>query len=172
MMTPSRFKTALLAGAALTAAATAVAHAADRAPIAPVAIEQAIAAADQGDADKALPAKPPGGWTIYAAGAAILAAIARLVGFRRIAAGAKNASAAAAKAATATARVVGRAIGSPFRAAIALLSLGLLALTGVGLYDIEWIGGMVFGALMAGAVFLGAHKARRTLAFARRTARR
>jgi hypothetical protein len=170
MTTSLRLKTALLAAASLTAATAATAYAADRAPMEPVAIEHAIAAVDHGEADKAAPASAVKGWTLAAGAAAALAAIARLVGFRRIAAAAKAAGPAARRAASAAVtasgeavKAVGRAVASPVRFILLMAGLGVFALTGLGLYDIEWAGGLIAGVVIAATFFLGARKLRKTL---------
>ncbi len=73
-----------------------------------------------------------------------------------------NASAAAAKTAV-------RAVRSPLRFLAWTAGLVLFALTGVGLYDVEWIGGLIAGAGLAGLAAFGSMRARS--AFARRPAR-
>jgi hypothetical protein len=161
MKTSARLKTALLAAASLTAAMAATAHAADRAPIEPVAIEHAIIAADQGEADKAAPAVR--GWALAGAAAAALAAIARLIGFRKIAAAAKAAGPAVVAAGGAAVKAVGRAVASPVRFVLLMAGLGVFALTGVGFYDFEWAGGLVAGVLVATTFFIGLRKLRSSL---------
>jgi hypothetical protein len=163
MKTSSRLKTALLAAASLTAAMAATAHAADRAPIEPVAIEHAIIAADQGEVDKAAPAPAVRGWALAGAAAAALAAIARLIGFKKIAAAAKAAGPATVAAGAAAVKAVGRAVASPVRFVLLMAGLGVFALTGVGLYDIEWAGGLVAGVLVATTFFIGMRKLRNSL---------
>lgn len=171
-MSPTRFRNALLAGAALAATTGAVIHASSGAPIEPVTLEQVAAPVDQSGEEKAAPVRPKGGWAIYVAGAAALGLLARLVGFRRIAAGAKAAAAATLESAKVAGRAVRRALASPFRAAVFLVSLGLVGFVGVGLYDVEWLAGMAFGAIVAAASILGAHRARRALASWRSPVRR
>jgi hypothetical protein len=170
MRTLTRFKTALLAGAALAAATGAVAHAADRTPLEPIAVEleHAIEVADHGDAEKSQATHPVKGWVIYAAGAAMLAAIARLIGFRRIKAATKAVGAAAGKAAQAGAKAAGdvgvlaaKALASPLRLAMLAAGLVLIGLAGIDYYNLEWAAGLVFGALMSIAALRGARKVRR-----------
>ncbi len=136
----------------------------------PVRIEQAVHAADQGDADKVGPTSPAKRWAIAGVAAAALAGIARLIGFERIAAAirsagpvAKRAAAAVATGAAEAARAVGRVAASPFRAIAIMTGLGLVALAGAGLYDVEWVAGVAFGAIMATAVLFGAKRARKAL---------
>jgi hypothetical protein len=168
MTTLTRFKTALLAGAALAAATGAVAHAADRTPLEPIAVEHAIEVADHGDAEKSQATHPVKGWVIYAAGAAMLAAIARLIGFRRIKAATKAVGAAAGKAAQAGAKAAGdvgalaaKALASPLRLAMLAAGLVLIGLAGIDYYNLEWAAGLVFGALVSIAALRGARKVRR-----------
>lgn len=163
MKTSACLKTALLAAASLTAATAATAYAADRAPTEPVAIEHAIIAVDHGEADKVAPASAVRGWALGAAAAAALAAIARLIGFRKIAAAAKAAGPAAVAAGGAAVKAVGRAIASPIRFVLLMAGLGVFALTGVGLYDVEWAGGLVAGVLVATTFVLGMRKLRKSL---------
>jgi len=165
----TRFKTALLAGAALAAATGALAHAADRAPSEPVAVEHAVEIADHGEADKSTAPHPLRGSAIYAAGAAALAAIARLIGLRRIKAAAKAVGNAAGKAARAGAQaagevgaVVSKALASPLRLAMLAAGLVMISLAGIDYYDLEWAAGLVFGGLVSLAAILGAQRARRS----------
>lgn len=165
MESSSRLKAALLAAISLTAASVAVAHAADAVPVEPVAIEHAVQSADH-DQDRASPAVIAQKVGLAAALAAGLAGLARLIGFRRLkkvaaataVAAAKVASAGAAATATAV-KAVGKAVASPFRYLMLLASLAVAALAGVGLYDVEWAGGLIFGAALATTAMLGARKA-------------
>lgn len=177
MKTSSRLKAALLAGAALTMATT-VSHAADRPPIEPARIEHAATLADHGGDEAAAPSSPARKWAIAGFAAAALAGVARLIGWRRIRAAAQAAGPAVANAAKAVAsgtselvRAVGSAIISPIRLAVLAAGLALVALTGIGLYDIEWAAGLVFGALVTLSVMIGAGKARKALSVWRSTAR-
>lgn len=156
-----------MAGAALAAAFAATAQAADRPPIEPVRIEHA-AIAEHGPADD--PASPPAkGWTIYVGAAAALAAVLKLIGARRlVAAGAaigpvvRQTAEAVASGAAKAGEAIGRAVASPFRAAFLATGLGLFALTGIWLFDVEWLAGLLFGALSAGIVLFGLGKVRRS----------
>ena len=177
MTTSLRLKTALLAAASLTAASIAVAQASDAAPIEPVAIEHAVHVADH-EADRAGPDVTAKKLGIAALGAAAIAGFARLIGWRRVKAAAAattrfagEAASAGVAATAAAARAVGRAVGSPIRFALFFASLGLFALTGVGLYDVEWMGGIVVGAIGAASLLIGAREARKAFAFKRKSAR-
>lgn len=178
MKSAPRLKTALLAAVSLTAASVAVAHAADRPAMEPVAIEHALEAADSAHdrAGSIVTAQKIG---IIAAAAASLAGLARLVGFRRIKAAAALTAKAAGRAvsagAAATAGVANaalRAVASPFRFAMLMAGLALIAFTGIGFYDVEWAAGLIFGALFAATMMLGAGKLWKSLATAPVRARR
>lgn len=169
MKTSSRLRTVLFAAASLTAVTVAGGHAAAAAPVAPIAIEQAYQAADQDDA-KAAPSFTVKKVGIAAAAAAALAGLVRIIGVRRIKAAAVQTAKVAAQAASSSlaatkvvARAALRAAASPFRFAMLMAGLVLVAFTGVGFYDIEWAAGLVFGALLAATALLGFGKLRRAL---------
>lgn len=155
---PRRVKIAMMAAASLFAAAAASspAHAGEFDAAAFPATVEAFVAPDIGHAAGAgeEQGKPIATWALIAAAAAALAGIVKLLGVKRVAAAvvqtttmvAKNATKAAARAA----KAVGSAMSSPLRMIMAFAGLALFALTGVGLYDIEWIGGMAVGLAMAG----------------------
>lgn len=167
MMTRSRLRTGLLAGVALVTAG-ATAHAADLPPNEPVSVGYAVG---QKEPEKAIPANLPSGWAIYAAAAAVLAALAHAVGVRRIAAGLKTATAASVKAAGGAAATVGRVLASPIRSASLLVAIGAVALLGVGSHEIEWLAGAAFGAIIAASVLLRVRRARKASAAERRPIR-
>ncbi len=165
-----RLKTALLAAASLTAAGMAVAHAAERAPMEPVRIEYAVNVADHGEERIAAEAHPAKHWAIAGAAAAALAALARLIGFKKINAAIDAAAPVIGRAANAAVRASGSAVraiaaaaASPFRFALLMGGLALVALTGVGFYDVEWAGGLAVGAVFTGSFFLGARRFRKVL---------
>lgn len=173
MKPSSRLKTAFLAAASFTAVSAAVVSAAEAPPMAPVAIGHAVTAVDMGKerAATVITVKNAG---LAALGAAALAGLARFIGFARIKSAVAASAAAAGKAASASlaatasaAAAVGRAVASPFRFAALLAGLAIVALTGVGLYDIEWAGGLVFGAVLAATLIFAAGKLRKTLVSAR-----
>lgn len=113
---------------------------------------------------------------LIAAGAAVLAALGGLIGWKRLrraalAAGPVLAEAArsAAKAPAAVVRAAGAAMARPFRFAAFLVSLAAFALFGVWLYDVEWLGGLAAGAAGVAAMWMGSARLHR---FARARARR
>lgn len=176
MNSPSRLKTALLAAASLTAASAVVAGA-HSAPMEPVATEHAVIAADH-DSERAPPAITAQKAGLAALATAALAGLAHLVGFGRIKKAAQKtmdaAGAAAAVGLNATvtaAKTVARAAASPFRFMAMLAGLAIIALTGVELFDFEWAGGLLFGALIATTVILGARRARKAFAGSTRSVR-
>lgn len=60
----------------------------------------------------------------------------------------------------AAAKTVGRILRSPLRALAWMAGIVLFALTGVGLYDVEWLGGMAAGAAIAAAAAWGVARTR------------
>lgn len=165
-------KTALLAAASLTAATAAVAHAA-AAPPPPVAIEHMVTAADAAP-ERTAPAISGKSAGLAALAAAALAGLARFIGLGRIKSALAVGAAAAGEAASAglaatqsAVKAVGRVIASPFRAVALFAGLAVVALAGVGLYDVEWAGGAVIGALFTAALILGVGKLRKMLVPAR-----
>lgn len=121
-------------------------------------------AVDHHDEQTALGAKKAGLW---AAAIASLAGIAGLLGprklFSAVSKGAGRAASVAVKAGAGAAKAVGRAAASPLRFAALIAGLSLFAMTGVGLYDIEWIGGMIIGASLMGVGAFGVMKTRKAL---------
>ena len=117
--------------------------------------------------------KPMGAkkWALIAAAVGALAGLVRLIGARRVAEivteSAVKTARVAAGAAAGTVRVVGRTLSSPLRYLAVLFGLALFALTGVGLYDVEWIAGLVSGAAVTAAGLYGMWKTRRALVPAR-----
>lgn len=163
MSNRNSLKYALLAATALAATAPVIAPAA----AAPMESAAPIVHA----ADEPSPAAPMK--TARTIGIAGLAAafVAGLFGSRRVRALLRKAAPVAAGAAravaaapVAAARAVGRAASSPFRFAMIFGSLGLFALAGVGLYDVEWAGGLAAGILMAALVFGATGSAKRAFA--------
>lgn len=172
-MTISKLKSALLATAVLGVSATAApVFASDPAPLE---IVQPAHAPPAHAADEVAPsaAKKAG---LIAAGAAVLAALGGLIGWKRLrraalAAGPVLAEAArsAAKAPAAVVRAAGAAMARPFRFAAFLVSFAAFALFGVWLYDVEWLGGLAAGAAGVAAMWMGSARLHR---FARALARR
>lgn len=176
-MTHARMKTAFLAAASLTAASMAIAPAIAATPMEPVAIEHVIVAPDH-EAERAGPAINARGIGIAAAALAALAGLVRLVGLRRLKSAAIAAAtasgkvvAAGADATVAVVKTAARAVSSPLRFLLLMAGLGLFALTGLGLYDIEWAGGLIVGAAMTGLALLGAARTKKVFAFNRSRSR-
>lgn len=173
MIASRNMKTVLLAAASLTAASVAVAHAANQAPMEPVAIEHAVVAADHGDEPSAagITVKKLG---MAGAAALLLAGLARLLGVRRVKAAAQataefagRAVTAGAEATVSAAKAVARAASSPFRFAAIFAVLSAVGLAGVGLYDVEWVGGFAIGIALSALVLVGLSGLRRALSPAR-----
>jgi hypothetical protein len=70
----------------------------------------------------------------------------------------KKAAHAAAKAPAAAMKAVAKTTSGPMRYAIIMASLGLTAFMGIGVYDVEWIGGLVIGAALVGLSWYGARR--------------
>ena len=104
---------------------------------------------------------------LWAAAVASLGGILALVGprkmFNAVSKGAGQAAGAAMKAGASAVKTVGRAASSPLRFAALIAGLSLFAMTGIGLYDIEWIGGMIAGASLIGVAAYSAMKTRKVL---------
>jgi len=171
----------MLAAASVLAAAAALTPAGARdfdpaAHPATYAVEtQSIAhAADHADEQAAPGAAKK--WALLAAAAGVLAALVKLIGARRVAEvvseGAVRTARAAATGAVVAVRAVGRAAASPLRTPAIIFGLGLFALAGVGLYDVEWIGGLVAGAALTGVLAWSLWKMRLALRPLRVKARR
>lgn len=161
------FKAALLAGAALVPGAAAAPAAFQSSSPTEIAIGAPSVIVHQADEIETLLVRKAG-W--LAAGAAVLAALGGLVGWKKIkraflAAGPMAAGAirAAAASPARAARAIGAAAARPLRIALAFASLGLFALFGIGLYDVEWAAGLVAGALAVALVWAATGKARKTL---------
>jgi hypothetical protein len=155
------FKFALLAATALAASGAGAAAA-----VAPARTE--ILAPVEHAADEAAPLPAAAKLGIAAV---LAAAFVNLVGLRRlhrlfVKAGpaAAKAAGAVAKAPVAAARAVVKAAASPFRFALLFGGLGLFALAGVGLYDVEWAAGLLAGLALAALGFRGASGVRRVFA--------
>lgn len=164
-------RNALLAAASALAASAALhpASASDFDGAAHAAAAYEVQAADAGavaatqtDEKPAIGAKK---WALIVAAAGALAALVKLIGAKRVAetvtAGAVSAARATARTASGAARIVGRTVSSPLKFLAVLFGLALFALTGIGLFDVEWIGGLLSGAALAGAGVYGFLKTRR-----------
>lgn len=149
-------KAALLAASSLLAASASFSAAASQPfpEVSPTTIEVPIAPVKTMISDEApKETSATSKWAFAGVFAGVLAGIIRLIGARRaIKAVSKAAQVTARGAATAAgdvAKAAGRLAGGPLRWAAGLFGLGLFILLGVGLYDIEWIAGLVIGAAIA-----------------------
>ena len=52
-----------------------------------------------------------------------------------------------------------------------MASMGLTAFVGVGIYDVEWLGGLVIGAALVGLSWYGARRTAHAFAFQRNRSR-
>jgi hypothetical protein len=161
-------KTALLATVAL---GTSAFHAAPQA--APLSATEIVApspvAAAVLSVDEAVdPMVKRVGW--IAAGAAVLAAIGGFVGWTRIQRALVSVGPAlvkvagtAAAAPVAAAKAVAKAVSKPIRLVTIGASLALFSLLGLGLYDVEWLGGLLAGIAMVILAWASNEKARTLL---------
>ncbi|WP_395074208.1 hypothetical protein [Hyphococcus sp.] len=165
-------KAALMAAASLLAASAALspATASTMDPAAHPAIVSVEATAPIAHAgDHASENKPlsPKKWALLAVAAGALGWLIKLIGARRVAdavaEGAVKTARVAASAASGALKVVGRTFASPLRFLGVMFGLALFALTGVGLFDAEWIGGLISGAALMGAGLYGVLKTRKAL---------
>ena len=161
-------KIALLAAASVFAgaAAAAPAHAIGDDPMAqPTVIEAAAISTDHaGDAADQRQSPAAAKWALLGAAAGVLAGLVKLVGARKIArvagATASRAAKVSVEAVAGAARVTGRVFAKPARFFGLMAGLALFSLTGLWLFDLEWLGGLLAGAALAGGVFLSAAKMR------------
>lgn len=170
-MDQNRKKIALMAAASVLAGAAALtpvlASDMDQAAYPTVIEAPALAivpGVDQTDEQKSI---STGKWALLAAAAAALAGLVKLLGAGNIVRVAGKAASGAAKVSVAAAagagRVIGRTVASPLRFAGLMTGLALFSLTGLWLFDIEWMGGLIVGAAMAGVAVYGAMKTRALL---------
>lgn len=155
MFQPKPIKFAMLAAASFVALGAA-APASAGAPMAPVAIERA--AADRADTEALAADRAVNRWLLGGAAAAALAGLVRLFGWTRIAAALRKAGAMAVAAPAAAARYVGDAVKSPLRSLMVIGGLSIFALTGVGLYDVEWAAGLATGVVLTLAGVAGVRR--------------
>ncbi|MEM9495019.1 MAG: hypothetical protein AAGA09_03370 [Pseudomonadota bacterium] len=100
-------------------------------------------------------------FALLAVAAGALAGIVKLLGARKIAKtvgdSAVRVGKAASSAAGGAAEAVGAVVKSPLRRLGLLLGLAVFALTGIGIYELEWLGGLAAGFAIAvvGATGLG-----------------
>ncbi len=152
MIRSNPLKAALLAAASLAAVSASAAPmpAADPAPM-----EHAVVIAAHDEAESRAADTAVRGWLAGGAVAAALAGLIRLFGWSRIAAALGKVGNAVAAAPAAAVRYAGEAIKSPLRALLIIGGLSLFALTGVGLYDVEWLAGLATGATLVLAGLVG-----------------
>ena len=156
----------LLAATAVLSAASASDHlyaqtgAVTEAPV--VASSEALPAAPHADEQSGSPARQ---WALFGVAAGALAGLIKLIGARKaakaVAKAAGGAARTAANAAGGAVKAVGKAAGAPMKWAGIVIGLGTFILLGVGLYDIEWLAGLVAGALAALGAALGVSRLRR-----------
>lgn len=146
-------KAALLAAGSLLAASASAGVAVD--PLAPetspTTIEASVVmdeAASANDVEKKAPATHKWAVALIAAGA--FGALLKLIGARKavkaVSEAAQVAARSAAVAASGAAKAAGRVFGGPVRLIAGFAGFGLFLLVGVGLYDVEWIAGLIIGA--------------------------
>jgi hypothetical protein len=164
METTRKVKAAMLAAGSLLASVAALApvHAADfDAAAFPAVVEASITpAGDHGDSQAMNPARRIA-W--IAAAATVLAGLIKLIGAKKIVRAARQTATKAAEVTGDVVKAAVRVVASPLRFGALIAGLALFALTGVGLYDIEWIGGLIAGAAIAGVSAYGLMKARMSL---------
>ncbi len=164
MESPRKTKIALLAASALLSATAALApaSASDLDPAAfPTTVEAPVVAhaadtiqqVDHGS-------KPAQRAALIAVALGALGWLVKLLGPKKVLRAAKKTADATVKASAAAAKTAVRAVRSPLRYLAWTAGLILFALTGVGLYDIEWIGGLVAGAALSGIAAFSAMRAR------------
>jgi len=168
MVQTRKVKIAMLAATSLFSAAAALvpAHAGELDPAAfPAIVEAPVVshAADQlvqADHDN----KPAQRAALIAVALGALGWLVKLLGPKKVLRAVEKTAEATVKATAAAsgaaAKTVGRALRSPLRALAWIAGVVLFALTGVGLYDVEWIGGMIAGAALAGAAAWSVARAR------------
>lgn len=167
MDTARKTKIAMLAATSLMTAAAALAPASanDLDPAAfPATIEapliahagDQIAHADQGS-------KPGQRAALIAVALGALGWLVKLLGPKKVLRAVEQTAQATVKASAAAAKSAARAVRSPLRYLAWVAGLTLFAMTGVSLFDIEWIGGLIAGAGLAGLAAVGAARVRSTL---------
>jgi len=154
----------MLAATSLVSAAAALAPAtaSDFDPAAYPATIEAPAVVHAGDtiAQADQRAKPAGRAALIAVALGALGWLVKLLGPKKVLRAVEKTAQATVKASAAAARTAGRTLRSPLRYLAWVAGLTLFALTGVGLYDVEWIGGLVAGAALAGVAAFGTIRAR------------
>ena len=97
----------------------------------------------------------------------ILAVLVKLIGVNKVMRVIKGSARKAAKVATATAEATvgaaARVMRSPLRYVAWTAGLFLFAITGISVFDLEWVGGLIVGASLSGILCLGLWKTRLAL---------
>jgi len=121
-------------------------------------------------------ASKPSKWLIGGAMGLILAALVKLIGSNRVANMAAAAGPALRKSADAlaaapraAAKAVGSAVASPLRFVFLVGGLAMIGFTGVGIYDLEWAGGLAVGAGLTALTWLGSSKLKNVFRLKRAT---
>ncbi len=164
METARKVKIAMLAATSLVTAASALAPAtaSDLDPAAfPTTIEapaithaaDAVVQADHGS-------KPAQRAALIAVALGALGWLVKLLGPKRVLRAVEKTAEATVKVSAAAAKTAIRAVRSPLRYLAWVAGLTLFALTGVSLFDIEWIGGLIAGASLAGLAAFGSMRLR------------
>lgn len=92
---------------------------------------------------------------MIAAGLGALGFLVRIFGPKKVLRAVEKTAEASVKASVGAAKSVARAARSPLRYLVWIAALILFVMTGVGLYDIEWIGGMMAGAASLATLVFG-----------------
>ncbi|NNE40989.1 MAG: hypothetical protein HKN14_08730 [Marinicaulis sp.] len=177
METSRKVKMSVMAASALVAAAGALAPASasdfDTAAY-PAVVEAPLVAHATDHADKYVAGKSgetAKRFAFVAVAAGALAGLIRVLGFKRVARVIRRYATrtvkVSANAAGGAVRVVGRVVRSPLQYLGIMAGFVLVAMTGVGLYDVEWIAGLAVGAAAMGVVAFAAMKSRLQLRPAR-----
>lgn len=127
-----------------TIEASVVAHAGDQ-----------IARADHGS-------KPAHRAALIAVALGALGWLVKLLGPKKVLRAVEQTAQATVKASAAVAKSAARVVRSPLRYLAWVAGLIVFAMTGVSLFDIEWIGGLIAGAGLAGLAAIGTAKLRST----------
>ncbi len=165
-----KIKVGMLAATSLmtAAAALAPAHASDLDPAAfPATVEAPVVShAVEQTAAVSHDSKPAQRAALIAVALGALGWLVKLLGPKKVLRAVENTAQATVKASATAAKSVARAAKSPLRFLAWTAGIVLFALTGVGLYDIEWIGGLIAGAALAGTAAFSTAKLRGALKLA------
>lgn len=166
-MTTRKTKIAMLAASSLLSAAAALApvHAGEFDPAAfPATVEAPVIPDIAHSADHVEKSSVVGQRAaLIAVALGALGWLVKLLGPKKVLRAVEKTAQATVKASAAAAKTAARAVRSPLRYLALVGGLILFAMTGIGLYDIEWIGGLVAGAALSGVAVFGAMKGRKAL---------